>query len=73
MPSTNDLTWKNNRLWFGDRDCGVRIVPDPVQPGMYRIEYPLGSLSDMANLTRVKDVAVRLVKAHLDRAGWRAE
>jgi len=32
-----------------------RIVPDPKWPGMYRIKRPDGSLSDMANLTRVRD------------------
>ena len=33
-----------------------RIVPDPKWPGMYRIRRPDGSLSDMANLTRCRDV-----------------
>ncbi len=32
-----------------------RIVPDPKWPGMYRINRPDGSLSDMANLTRCRD------------------
>jgi len=32
-----------------------RIVPDAKWPGMYRIRLPEGSLSDMANLTRIKD------------------
>jgi hypothetical protein len=31
------------------------IVPDAKWPGMYRIRRPNGSLSDMVNLTRVKD------------------
>jgi hypothetical protein len=35
-----------------------RIVPDTTWPGMYRIRLRDGSLSDMANLTRIKD-AVR--------------
>ena len=34
----------------------TRIVPDPVWPGMYRIRRPDESLSDMANLTRCRDV-----------------
>ena len=33
-----------------------RIVPDEHWPGMYRIKRPDGSLSDMANLTRCRDV-----------------
>jgi hypothetical protein len=32
-----------------------RIVPDSKWPGMFRIRRPDGSLSDMANLTRIKD------------------
>jgi hypothetical protein len=32
-----------------------RIIPDPVWPGMYRLRYRDGTLSDMANLTRIKD------------------
>jgi len=31
------------------------IVPDAKWPGIYRIRLPDGSLSDMANLTRIKD------------------
>jgi hypothetical protein len=31
------------------------IVPDATWPGMYRIRLHDGSLSDMANLTRIKD------------------
>ena len=32
-----------------------RVVPDATYPGMYRVRWPDGRLSDMANLTRVKD------------------
>jgi hypothetical protein len=32
-----------------------RIVPDARWPKMYRLRLPDGSLSDMANLTRIKD------------------
>jgi hypothetical protein len=32
-----------------------RIVADVKWPGLYRLRFPDGSLSDMANLTRVKD------------------
>ena len=37
------------------RSLDPRIVPDVKWPGMYRIHLPEGSLSDMANLTRIKD------------------
>jgi hypothetical protein len=32
-----------------------RIVPDEKWPDMYRLKRPDGSLSDMANLARIKD------------------
>jgi hypothetical protein len=34
------------------------VVPDARWPGMWRISWPDGQLSDMANLTRIKDAAV---------------
>ena len=37
------------------------IVPDAKWPGMYRIRRPDGTLSDMVNLTRAKDVCASLV------------
>jgi hypothetical protein len=39
------------------------IVPDQKWPGMYRIRLPDGGLSDMINLTRVKD-AIRRMQDH---------
>ena len=33
----------------------VSIVPDAVWPGMYRLRFPDGRLSDMVNLTRARD------------------
>jgi hypothetical protein len=38
----------------------VRIVPDPVYPGMWRLAWPDGGMSDMANLSRIKDAAIAL-------------
>ena len=35
----------------------AEIVPDANWPGMWRVRWPDGSLSDMANLTRAKDAA----------------
>ena len=35
------------------------IVPDMTYPGMWRIRQPDGSLSDMVNLTRAKDLVAR--------------
>jgi hypothetical protein len=35
----------------------VWAVPDAAYPGLYRIRSPDGRLSDLANLTRIKDAA----------------
>lgn len=35
----------------------VRVVPDAIWPGMYRLHWPNGRRSDLANLTRIKDAA----------------
>jgi hypothetical protein len=34
---------------------------------MWRVEYPLGVFSDMANLTRAKDTAIHIVAGHLNQ------
>jgi len=33
------------------------VIPDDIWPGMWRIAWPDGRLSDMVNLTRAKDAA----------------
>ena len=38
----------------------VSVVPDGVYPKMWRILWPDGQLSDMANLARIKDAAAVL-------------
>ena len=35
----------------------VRLVPDKIYPGMWRVVGPSGTLSDIVNETRAKDVA----------------
>ena len=37
----------------------VRLVPDKIYPGMWRVVEPSGTLSDMVNKTRAQDVAWR--------------
>ena len=32
-----------------------KLVPDATRPGMWRVRWPDGRLSDMTNLTRAKD------------------
>jgi hypothetical protein len=58
------LSWRraNGRLFlfYGNNDHQLAIVePDSKYPGvMWRVRFPDGRLSDMANLTRAKDAAV---------------
>jgi hypothetical protein len=40
----------------------VSIVPDSKWRGMYRLQFPDGSLTDMVNLTRAKDALAAMMK-----------
>jgi hypothetical protein len=52
----------------------VRIVPDAKYPGMWRVEYPDGRLSDMVNKARAKDAALALAaRLESDRSKLAAE
>jgi hypothetical protein len=42
----------------------AEVIPDNEYPGMWRIRWPDGQLSDMANLSRAKDAAMVLVRKH---------
>jgi hypothetical protein len=68
-----DLKWKDDRLMVDGRWSGARIVPDPVWPKMFRVEYPKGVLSDMVNRTRAKDAAAHLVLSQLNAAPRNAD
>jgi hypothetical protein len=46
----------------GSTKALVRIVPDQTYPGMWRVLRD-GSLSDMLNITRAKDVAFGLAES----------
>ena len=41
----------------------VRLVPDKIYPGMWRVVGPSGTLSDMVNKARAQDVAWRLAES----------
>jgi hypothetical protein len=48
-------------LYYGTaRTPLVRVIPDIVYPGMYRLRWPDGQVSDLANLSRIKDAALVL-------------
>jgi hypothetical protein len=40
-----------------------RLVPDKIYPGMWRVVGPSGTLSDMVNKPRARDVAWRLAES----------
>lgn len=40
----------------------ARVVPDDRYPGMWRIAWPDGRLSDMVNLARAKDAAAAIAE-----------
>lgn len=47
------------KLHYGrSRQAIVRVVADATWPGLYRIQFSDGTLSDAVNLTRVKDAAL---------------
>jgi hypothetical protein len=66
------LKWRADGDGFGqhvDRRVSavLYVVPDVTYPGMWRVKFADGSLSDMANLTRAKDGARYQALAILNR------
>jgi hypothetical protein len=45
----------------------VTMVPDPIHPGMWRLHYSDGHVSDMVNLSRARDAAARFIEAEGSR------
>ena len=39
-----------------------KVVPDAAHPGMWRVRWPDGRLSDMTNLTRAKDAVTCFIE-----------
>ena len=67
MIGHRDLIWKGDKLMLGTRNTGVKVIPDQQWPKMYRVEYPPGTVSDMANLSRARDAAIGMVASHLNQ------
>jgi hypothetical protein len=68
---TDRLNWRHvdGRLFLfhgNDRNPLVSIEPDSNYASMYRIRFPDGGLSDMANLTRAKDAAIAFALRNLN-------
>jgi hypothetical protein len=47
------------RLYLGTKSTGIVVAPDEKYPNMYRIHWPDRPPSDMVNLSRAKDAAMR--------------
>jgi hypothetical protein len=48
-------------LYYGRRSLG-EVVPDDVWPGMFRMRWADGSVSDMTNLSRAVDAAAAIAE-----------
>jgi len=64
--SSRELRWKGRCLYFEGKIVG-RVIPDEIYPGMWRVELPDGSLSDLGNRTRVRDAAMAIALRNLNR------
>jgi hypothetical protein len=65
--SNFDLEWRGDALCrVGSRTPIVTIVPDDRHPGMWRVQRPDGTLSDMVNRTWARDAARGLALAILN-------
>jgi hypothetical protein len=47
------------RLYLGAKSTGIVVASDKKYPKMYRIHWPDRPPSDMVNLSRAKDAAMR--------------
>jgi len=50
---------KEWRLYIGTKSTGIVVRPDEKYPSMYRIHWADRPPSDMVNLSRAKDAAMR--------------
>ena len=51
----------------GSNVPAMTVVPDKTYPNMWRILDRAGNLSDLGNISRVKDAATAIVTAEYDR------
>lgn len=51
------MTGPRTKLFYGRKPL-LEVVPDAEYPAMWRVVWPDGSLSDMANIARAKDAAM---------------
>jgi hypothetical protein len=71
-----DLAWKRGSdgvlSLVGHRRSG-HVQPDRATPGMWRVQWTDGQLSDLTNLTRAKDALARFVESERRRERSLAE
>jgi len=62
-PTPHEIKSQAYALHYGSARTPIAlVVPDSVYPGMYRIRWPLGELSDMVNLSRARDAALAIAE-----------
>jgi hypothetical protein len=47
------------RLYLGTKATGIVVAPDEKYPSMYHVHWPDRSPSDIVNLSRAKEAAMR--------------
>lgn len=65
---TTRLKWHGLKLYYGGRKLS-EIEPDARYPEMWRVIEADGTRSDMVNLSRVKDAAVRRASQAIEMIG----
>lgn len=68
MTKYDRFKWDGDKLLLHSKNTGVKILPDRKYPGMFRVEYPKGTISDMFNLERAQDAAMCLAASDLKAA-----
>src|SRR5262245_25328065 len=69
---TAKLDWKGDDLYFARRKL-FSVVRDEKYSNMWRVLFPDGRVSDMANRTRAKDAALGHARRMVDAAQNRSE
>jgi hypothetical protein len=67
MIKSTELIWRGRGSAFvlhtiHSKKTILSVEPDAVYPDMFRVHWPDGGISDMANLSRARDAATRFVE-----------
>jgi len=54
---SKDRGFAIRKLYDGTVNTGLTVRPDSKWPGMWRVHYPDGEVSDMVNISRATDAA----------------